>query len=1021
MGKGLKGITIEVDGDTRKLNKALVQTNQTSRSLQNELKGVNSLLKLDPNNTTLVTQKQKLLKEAVAETESKLKMLETAERQAAAAGKDINDEGYRDLQREIVATRQKLEELKGQQTTFAKLSDGAEKFKKKLHEFAEAHPKIKKVTDGLESVKNKLTEAAKNSAPVKAIGTAIDGVKEKTAQLAEKVPLIGKVGDAFKGIKDKAGELAAKLPPISQQLAAVGSAASKAAQGGFTVLTTTIGGTVKAFAAFSTAAAAGAVAVGKWALGVSMEFETSMSNVQALMGASADDMQLLSDKAKQMGESTKFTASETADAFGYMALAGWDAQQAIDGIDGVLNLAASAGMDLAQASDTVTDYLSAFSMEASRAGEMVDVMAYAQANSNTSAQQLAEAFQNVAANANAMGYDVQQTTGLLGAMADQGLKGSRAGTALAAAFRDMSDKAENGMITINGMKIAVADANGDFRDMTDILADVETATEGLGTAERTAALSSVFTANSIKGVNLMLNAGSDSIKNFTDELYNAGGSAAEQAAIQMDNLAGDITLLKSNVDSVALSLGEELSPAFRDIVQTANEVVSAFKKGGIKGAMQAVSDALPDLLTETTGFLKQGTEAVGSGLTAVITSLAGIAPTMIKSLLPVLMNSFFGLLSSLIGTIPTMLPQLLDAAIMFFMGLIDGLNTVIPQLTAMIPQLVTQISAALTANLPQIIQGGIQILVNLINGITQAIPSLIQAIVDLMPVIVQSLAENLPLIIDAGLNLLLALVSGIVQAIPQLIAMLPTIIQTITSQLLSMLPQIIQTGIQLLGSLVSGITQAIPQLIAAIPQIISSIVNTLIQNLPQIISTGIQLLGALTSGIIQAIPSLVAAIPQVVRAIFDTFKSVNWGELGTNIIAGIKNGVVNAAKELASSVAEAAKGALDSAKRALGIHSPSTVFRDQVGKQMAAGTAIGFEEEMEDREEEMAKAIPTTFDSYMSAKTGKRAADAQAAGEGNFTQNVTINSPRELSPSETARKTRDATRSMILQLRLKKA
>ena len=205
-----------------------------------------------------------------------------------------------------------------------------------------------------------------------------------------------------------------------------------------------------------------------------------MSEVQAISGASAADMEQLEATAREYGATTVFSASEAAEALKYMSLAGWNANQSASALGGVLNLAAASGMGLGQASDMVTDYLSAFGMEASQAAYFADMLAFAQSNSNTTAKALGEAYRNSAANMHAAGQDVETITSLLEAMANQGYKGSEAGTALAAIMRDITQKMEEGEIKIGETAIAVQDTEGNFRDLTDILTDVESATDGMG-------------------------------------------------------------------------------------------------------------------------------------------------------------------------------------------------------------------------------------------------------------------------------------------------------------------------------------------------------------------------------------------------------------------------------------------------------------------------------------------------------------------------------------------------------------
>ena len=306
---------------------------------------------------------------------------------------------------------------------------------------------------------------------------------------------------------------------------------------------------------------------------VGKTFEKSMSSVQALSGASAEDMQLLSDTAKEFGASTQFSASEAADALGYMALAGWDAQTSASALGGVLDLAAASGMELASASDMVTDYMSAFGMEAKESSYFADLLAYAQANANTTAEGLGEAFKNSAANMNAAGQDIETVTSLISMMANQGLKGSEAGTALTAVMRDMTAKMEDGAISIGETSVAVQDANGNYRDLTDILKDVEKATNGLGDAEKASALSATFTSDSIKGLNLILNAGVDNAADFEAELRNCSGSASDMAKTMNDNLSGDLTALNSKIEGVKIQVYESLTPALRDAVAKISEVI----------------------------------------------------------------------------------------------------------------------------------------------------------------------------------------------------------------------------------------------------------------------------------------------------------------------------------------------------------------------------------------------------------------------------------------------------------------
>lgn len=316
-------------------------------------------------------------------------------------------------------------------------------------------------------------------------------------------------------------------------------------------------------------------------------FTSTMSEVQAISGATGDELETLEETARQYGATTTFSASEAAEALKYMALAGWDVEQSTSALGGVLNLAAASGMELGAASDMVTDYLSAFGMEADKAGYFADLLASAQSSSNTTAEALGEAYKNCAANLNAAGQDVETVTSLLEGMANQGYKGSEAGTALAAIMRDITNAMDDGQIKIGDTSVAVMDAQGNFRDLTDILSEVEAATNGMGDAERAVALSSTFTADSTKGLNLILNEGMDSIAGYEENLRNAGGTAEEMAAIMNDNLTGDMAQMNSAWEELGLKIYERFEGSLRSAVQ--------FVTSSVIPAIEWMLNHLPEL------------------------------------------------------------------------------------------------------------------------------------------------------------------------------------------------------------------------------------------------------------------------------------------------------------------------------------------------------------------------------------------------------------------------------------------
>ena len=520
MADRIKGITVQLGGDTTGLSKALKDVNKDIRDTQAQLRDVNRLLKLDPTNTKLLTQKQRLLKEEINGTKDKLHGLKEAEKQVQQQFKEgkVSREQYEALQREIADTEQQLKSLKDESRDF---------------------------------------------------GSAA-------------TQIFGQIGDKIKNFGSKISDAGKKMLPLTGTILGIGTAAIK----------------------------------------TGASFDKSMSKVKALSGAGEEDFQRLRQAALDAGETTAFSAQEAADALGYMALAGWDVNDSITALPAVLSLAAAGGMELATASDMVTDFLSAFGLEADQAAYFTDLMAYAQANSNTSADQLGEAYKNCAANLHAAGQDVETTTSLLELMANQNLKGSEAGTAMSAIMRDITSKMENGAIQIGNTSVSVQDAEGNFRDLTDILTDVETATGGMGTAQKAAALSSTFTADSIKGLNIILSQGMDTAQDYEEQLRNSLGTAGDQAATQLDNFSGQMTLLGSALQSGAIAIADVLTPVVSQLVGYVQQAVDWFN--GLDDSQKKMIVTVA-MIIAAIGPLLMILGAIASGIGSIVALIGLIA------------------------------------------------------------------------------------------------------------------------------------------------------------------------------------------------------------------------------------------------------------------------------------------------------------------------------------------------------------------------------------------------------------
>ena len=463
MANRIKGITVEIGGDTTGLDKALKSVNTSIRSTQSALKDVNRLLKLDPSNTELLSQKQKLLKDAIAATKEKLDSLKVAQEQAKQQleNGELGQDKYDALQREIVETEEELRRLQQEAAT---------------------------------------------------TNTALSKI-------------------------DVAGQ---KMETVGNSIAGAG----KKMMG----VTTVIGG------------------VGVAAVKTAADFDSAMSQVAAVSGATGKDFDALRNKAREMGAKTKFSATEAAEAMNYMAMAGWKTEDMLDGIEGVMNLAAASGEDLATTSDIVTDALTAFGLSAKDSGHFADILAAASSNANTNVSMMGETFKYCAPIAGALGFSAEDTAEAIGLMANAGIKSSQAGTALRTIMNNLAGDVKISGKAIGDVTIATTNADSSMRDLSDILADCRSAFGNLTESEKAQAAESLVGKNAMSGFLALMNAGEDDIAKLSSAIDNCDGSAEKMAMTMQDNLAGQLTILKSQLQELAISFGDILMPAIRSIV-----------------------------------------------------------------------------------------------------------------------------------------------------------------------------------------------------------------------------------------------------------------------------------------------------------------------------------------------------------------------------------------------------------------------------------------------------------------------
>lgn len=475
MAGNIKGIIVEIGGDTSGLQKALKNVNSATSSLSKELRGVNSLLKLDPTNTELVAQKQTLLSKNIEETSEKLKLLKEIQEQADSAianGTKISEENYRALQREIANTENKLKTLQAQSSKWTTAGKAIEEFGNKITD----------VSDKVDKLGNTLTTSL--TVPIASLGTA-------------------------------------------------------------------------------------AVITGN-------NFEAQMSRVQAIAGATEEELAKLTEQAMQLGAETSFSATEVAAGMENLASAGFTTEEIMEAMPGLLDLAASSGAELATASEIAASAIRGFGLEASEAGHIADVFAEASARTNAQVEDMGNAMKYIAPVANTMGLKIEEVAAAIGIMSDAGIKGEQAGTTLRGALTRLTKPTDKMIGVMNELGISFYDNEGKMKSLTEMVKMLQDATKDLSDEQEQNALTTLFGTESLSGMVALINRGSDDLKDMTKSFKKADGAAEDMADTMIDNTAGSLESLSGSIESAGIAIQKALSPEIRDLSKWIQDLVDDF-------------------------------------------------------------------------------------------------------------------------------------------------------------------------------------------------------------------------------------------------------------------------------------------------------------------------------------------------------------------------------------------------------------------------------------------------------------
>lgn len=609
------GLILALDGE-KEFTQAVTNANKQANLFKTELKNLSKEFDGNANSMQALEAKQQALTQMQEAYRQKLN--------AANAGLEKAKENYNKQGDKLKELKKQLEDAKDAQKKMEEAGDtSSEAYQKQCEE-------VKRLTDAVDK---------QNTAQLRESGSVTDWnrrIAESRQQLKDANTALEQNSQYLEEARNSADQCAASIDEFGREVDNSADELEEASEAAINWKDKLANG-VATKAVNLVADALGAVVdktkeAAQYAAEVGTSFEAAMSSVEALSGASGSELDALTNKAKELGSSTKFTATEAAEALGNMALAGWDTQQMLNGIDGVLQLAAAGNMDLAAASDAVAGYLAAFNMEAEESSRLADVMAYAQAKSKTTTDQLAEAYSTAAVNMTSAGQAMETTTAILEGLASVNDTGSAAGTKLSAVMAQITAKMKDGKIAIGDTAVTVQDSEGNFRDLIDILVDIEAATDGMGDAQRSAALAATFNRTSLTGLNELLKVGTEQLKVYREGLESCDGAASDMAAVMQDNLQGKITILQSALEGLGISAYEKFSDPLQDSVEKITGVIEELTEKMNSGELGRAFEQLAESLGDSSDILLD----VADGLAwiiehgdAIIATLKGIGAGLV--------------------------------------------------------------------------------------------------------------------------------------------------------------------------------------------------------------------------------------------------------------------------------------------------------------------------------------------------------------------------------------------------------
>ena len=576
-------------------------------------------------------------------------------------------------------------------------------------------------------------------------------------------------------------------------------------------------------------------AIGAASVKVGSDFEASMSKVAAISGATGDDLKALTDKAKEMGATTKFSASESADALQYMAMAGWKTEDMLNGLEGIMNLAAASGEDLATTSDIVTDALTAFGLSAEDSTHFADVLAQASSNANTNVGMMGETFKYVAPVAGALGYTAEDTALAIGLMANSGIKASQAGTSLRSIMSRMAKPTKEVQGAMDKLGVSLTDSNGNMKSLNEVMGDLRNGFAGLSEAEAAEMAAALGGQEAMSGLLAIVNASDDDFDKLSDAIYSCDGAAKRMADTMNDNLQGQITILKSGLEGLGISLYENMEAPLKEVVKEAQNMVQqlqdAFDNGGLDEVVSTVGDifaqivekaasAAPDLIDVASDMIQSFLTGINNNLPEIASAGVDIVTSLGSALIEntgLLWSTGVALLAEVLSGLADNMPQLVESAKDALSQFGSALVEYAPSIGESAAKIVSYLASAVIENLPQIIEVGKQIVQGFITGIEQEFPGLGAFLSGLFDGFASTLAPIAQTVVDALSNIFSAL-DG---ADPETMEALGKAIGTIAASIAALkVASEVVGGVKSLISVLGGFRKTAGSIIGIVPKVV---------------------------------------------------------------------------------------------------------------------------------------------------------------------------------------------------------